>query len=84
VSGCASTLFRNLIRRHPCRSQIINVGSETSLSPRSAARRTKGRQGGETAAQKVSQFSDSRMNRERASVCRMSPIYIEGPSPSQI
>jgi hypothetical protein len=36
---------------------------DTTL-PRSAARRTKGRQGGETAAQKVSQFLESRMNRE--------------------
>jgi hypothetical protein len=35
---------------------------DTAL-PRSAARRTKGRQGGETTTQKVSQFSESRMNR---------------------
>jgi hypothetical protein len=36
---------------------------DTAL-PRSAARWTKGQQGGEMVAQKVSQFSESRMNRE--------------------
>jgi hypothetical protein len=56
---------------------------DTAL-PQSAARWTKGQQGGETAAQKVSQFSESRMNRERSSVYRTSPIYTEGHSPSQI
>jgi hypothetical protein len=56
---------------------------DTAL-PRSAAQRTNGRQGEETTAQKVSQLSDSRMNCERASVYRTSPIYIEGPRPSQI
>jgi hypothetical protein len=35
---------------------------EDTALPRSAARRTKGRQGRETVTQKVSQFSESRMN----------------------
>jgi hypothetical protein len=56
---------------------------DTAL-PRSVARQTKGRQDGEKAAQKVSQFSESRMNHQRTSVYMTSPIYIEGPSPSQI
>jgi hypothetical protein len=56
---------------------------DTAL-PRSATRLTKGRQGGETTAQKVSQFSESRMNRSRTSVYRTSPIYIEGLNPSHI
>jgi hypothetical protein len=56
---------------------------DTAL-PRSVERRTKGRQGGETVTQKVSQFSKSRMNHSRASVYITSPIYIEGLSPSQI
>jgi hypothetical protein len=62
---------------HQCRFR------DTAL-PRSTARWMKGRQGGETAAQKVSQFSESRMNREQTSIYRTSPIYIKGPSPSQI
>jgi hypothetical protein len=52
--------------------------------PRSAARRTREQQGRETAAQKVSQFSESRMNRSTTLVYRTSPVYIEGSSPSQI
>jgi hypothetical protein len=32
ASGHASALPRNLIRWHPCRSQITSVGSETPLS----------------------------------------------------
>jgi hypothetical protein len=36
-----------------------------TVLPRSAARRTREWQGRETAAQKVSQFSESRMNRSR-------------------
>jgi hypothetical protein len=32
VSGRASALPRNLIQRHPCRSQITSAGSETPLS----------------------------------------------------
>jgi hypothetical protein len=32
MSGRASALPRNLIHRHPCRSQITSVGSETPLS----------------------------------------------------
>jgi hypothetical protein len=56
---------------------------DTAL-PRSAARWTKERQGGGMVAQKVSQFSESRMNRSRTSVYRTFPIYIDGPSLSQI
>jgi hypothetical protein len=56
---------------------------DTAL-PRSAARRMRERQSRETATQKVSQFSESRMNRSRTPVCRTSPVYIEELSPSQI
>jgi hypothetical protein len=56
---------------------------DTAL-PRSAAWRTRERQGKETAAQKASQFLESRMNRSRTPVYRTSLVYIEGPSLSQI
>jgi hypothetical protein len=56
---------------------------DTAL-PWSAARRTREQQGRETTAQKVSQFSESQMNRSTTPVYRTSPVYIEGSSPSQI
>jgi hypothetical protein len=43
--------------------------------PRSAAQRMKGRQGGETTPHKVSQFSDSRINRANFRIHDVSYIY---------
>jgi hypothetical protein len=79
VSGRASALPRNLIRRHQVSDHQRRFG-DTAL-PRSAARRTRER--GNSGAESEPVFRESNEPFENSRIQDV-PVYIEGPSPSYI